>query len=115
MAAATAASSASPSISSGKKPSITAISASSLAASSGRPPCSYSTTDSRRDFTIPRNRPVISSSATAVMPFGRAAMSAFFSLARIMRSVEVRGASPAFIDVFSASVNSSRNPILPSW
>ena len=35
------------------------------------------------------------------MPFGRAAMSVSFSLARIMRRVETRGASPAFIEALS--------------
>ena len=35
-------------------------------------------------------------------------MSVSFKRARIMRSVEVRGASPAFIDALSWSVNCSR-------
>ena len=65
----------------------------------------------RRDFTMPRRTPITSSSPIAVTPFGRAAMSASFSLARIMRSVEVRAVSPAFIDPFSASVNCSRKLI----
>ena len=45
------------------------------------------------------------------MPLGRAAMSMSFSRARIMRSVEVRGASPAFIEALSWSVNCSRRPM----
>ena len=90
---------------------MTAISATSFAASSGRLPCSYNTTDSRRDFTIPRNMPMISSSGTASTPFGRAAMSMSFSRAMIIRTVDVRAASPAFIETFIAATNSSRNPI----
>ena len=110
-ASSTAALNAASSIAFGKNPSMTTISASSFAANSGRFPCTYSTTDSRRDFTIPRSMPTTSSSGTAVTPFGRAAISRSFNFASIIRNVDVRGASPAFIDVFSASVNASRSPI----
>ena len=48
------------------------------------------------------------------MPLGRAAMSMSFSRARIMRSVEVRGASPAFIEALSWSVNCSRRSMAPT-
>jgi hypothetical protein len=95
----------------GRKLSITAISAPSLAASSGRLPWVYSSTDSRRDFTMPRSMATISSSGTLSTPLGRAAMSVSFSLAMIMRRVEVRGAVPAFIDSFTSSARVSLKPI----
>ena len=44
-----------------------------------------------------------------VDPLGRAAMSVSFSRARIMRRVEIRAASPAFIEALSWSVNWSLN------
>src|SRR6185312_844116 len=61
--------------------------------------------DSRRDFTIPRSMVEMSSSGTLSMPFGRAAMSVSFRRARIIRRVDVRAASPAFIEALSWSVN----------
>src|SRR3984885_15444447 len=63
--------------------------------------------DSRRDFTMPRSMAMISSSGILSMPLGRAAMSVSFSLAMIMRRVEVRSAVPAFIDSFIWSVKVS--------
>src|SRR5215472_4274628 len=108
IAASTASAIAASSICFGRKVSMIAISASSLSTRSCRCPWRYSSTDSRRDFTMPRSMPMISSSGTCSMPFGRAAMSRSFSRARIMRRVEVRGASLAFIDPLSWSVNCSR-------
>src|ERR1700722_232276 len=63
--------------------------------------------DSRRDFTMPRSMAMMSSSGTWSMPLGRDAMSVSFSLAMIMRKVEVRAAVPAFIDSFTSSVRVS--------
>ena len=70
------------------------------AASSGRLPLIYNSTDSRRDFTMPRSIAMMSSSGTCATPFGREAISVSFSRAMIIRKVEVRGASPAFIEAF---------------
>ena len=54
---------------------------------------------------------VMASSGTGSPPLGRAAMSVSFRRAMIMRMVEVRGASPARMEAFIASVKLVRRVI----
>src|SRR6185369_15460143 len=79
---------------------MTSISLFSLLARSCRPPFSYCSTESRRCLTRERSSFVISSSSISP-PFS---ISRFMTAAFTIRSVEVRGASCAFIDAVRSEI-----------
>src|ERR1700687_964600 len=91
-----------------------AISSRSCAASSARPPLSYSSTDSWRCLIIFWNTPRRSASDSGGLPSPRAAMSAFLMVELTMRSVESLRSSFALIASLTALVMSSRSIDLTS-
>src|ERR1700724_2169137 len=90
-----------------------AISSRSCAASSERPPLSYSSTDSWRCFIIFWNTPSRSASLSGGLPSPRAAMSAFLMVELTIRSVESLRSSLARIASLTALLMFSRS-IVPS-
>src|SRR3954447_24935240 len=90
-----------------------AISSRSCAASSERPPLSYSSTASWRCFIIFCNTPSRSASLSGGLPCPRASMSAFLMVELTMRSVESLRSSLARIASLTALLMSSRSIFYP--